>query len=82
VFPGSLTNDLGYVLSHEGVRRIIKKWNYEKIDSYSADGYAKAVKASTAGWRVVGCSWVEELDRHMVFIDLRGNVKVEIVKSE
>lgn len=82
VFPGSLTNDLGYVLSHEGVRRIIKKWNYEKIDSYSADGYAKAVKASTAGWRVVGCSWVEELDRHMVFIDLRGNVKVEIVKVE
>ena len=81
VFPGSLTNDTGYVMNYEGLIRIVN-WKYEKIEKYSADGYAKANKASTAGWRVLNCTWVEDLDWHMVFIDQYGNVKVEIVKSE
>ena len=68
-------------MNYEGLIRIVN-WKYEKIEKYSADGYAKANKASTAGWRVLNCTWVEDLDWHMVFIDQYGNVKVEIVKSE
>lgn len=78
VFHGSLTNDVGYVMDYEGVIRKYN-WKYEKPDVYSADGYAKAIKKSTIGWRRPVSIWIEDLEDHMVFIDTQGNVMVEII---
>ena len=80
VFGGSLTNDVGYVMDYEGVIRKYN-WRYEKIDVYSADGYAKAIKKSTKGWRKQVSTWIEDLEDHMVFIDTQGNVMVEIINN-
>lgn len=78
VFGGSASNDTGYVMDFEGVIRKYN-WRYEKIDVYSADGYAKAIKKSTKGWRKQVSTWIEELEDHMLFIDTQGNVMVEII---
>lgn len=78
VFTGSLTNDVGYVMDYEGIIRKYS-WKYEKPESYSADGYAKAIMKSTKSWRKQVSTWIEELEDHMVFIDVNGNVVVEIV---
>ncbi|MBQ7472253.1 MAG: WG repeat-containing protein [Prevotella sp.] len=78
VFGGSASNDVGYVMDYEGIIRRYN-WRYEKIDAYSADGYAKAIKKSTKGWRLLVSTWVEDLEDHMVFIDSQGTVLVEII---
>lgn len=78
VFGGSLTNDVGYVMDYEGIIRKVN-WRYEKIDDYSADGYAKAIKKSTKGWRKQVSTWIEDLEDHMVFVDKYGVVQVEII---
>ena len=78
VFGGSASNDVGYVMDYEGIIRKYN-WRYEKIDTYSADGYAKAIKKSTKGWRLLVSTWVEDMEDHMVFIDTQGKVMVEII---
>ena len=78
VFGGSASNDVGYVMDYEGIIRKYN-WRYEKIDTYSADGYAKAIKKSTKGWRLLVSTWVEDIEDHMVFIDTQGKVMVEII---
>ena len=78
VFHGGLTNDVGYVMDYEGIIRKYN-WRYEKPDVYSADGYAKAIKKSTKGWRKQVSTWIEDLEDHMVFIDKFGEVMVEII---
>jgi len=78
VFGGSASNNVGFVMDYEGIIRKYN-WTYEKIDVYSADGYAKANKKSTKSWRQQVSRWVEDLEDHMVFIDTQGNVLVEII---
>ncbi len=78
IFKGSLTNDVGYIMDYEGVIRTYN-WKYEKPDVFSMDGYAKAIKKSTRGWRKQVSTWIEDLDDHMVFIDPQGTVMVEII---
>lgn len=77
-FSESGITDTGYVMNYEGLIRTFDR-RYESPDNYSIDGYAKCIKRSHAGWRVVGCTWVEDLQEHTVFIDKNGDVKVEVV---
>ena len=55
---------------------------YEKLDAYSMDGYAKAVKKSTAEWRLLVSTWVEDLEEHMVFVDKFGKPVVEVISNK
>ena len=81
VLGGSLVTDLGYIMNYEGILRLLN-WRYEKISSFSTDGFAKAIKKSTRGWRKQVSTWIEELDDHMCFLDENGKVAVEIVVKE
>lgn len=80
-FSESGSTDTGYVMNYEGLMRLFDR-KYESPDNYSIDGYAKCIKRSTAGWRVVGCTWVEDLEEHTVFIDRNGKVMVEVVAEK
>ena len=80
-FSESGSTDTGYVMNYEGLMRLYDR-RYQLPENYSIDGYAKAIIRSTAGWRVVGCTWVEDLKDHTVFIDRNGKVTVEVVAEK
>ena len=75
------TTDYGWVMDYEGLVRMYNT-KYEKLDAYSMDGYAKAVKKSTAEWRLLVSTWVEDLEEHMVFVDKFGKPVVEVISNK
>lgn len=81
VLGGSLVTDMGYIMNYQGIVRILN-WRYEKYEDFSSDGYAKGLKMSTKNWYKSDNVWKEELEQHMVFMDVKGNVVVEIINQE
>ncbi|MBQ3804818.1 MAG: WG repeat-containing protein [Prevotella sp.] len=78
---GGGTTDYGWVMDYEGLVRMYNA-KYEQPDAYSMDGYAKAIKKSTAGWRLLVSTWVEDLEEHMVFVDKFGKPVVEVISNK